>query len=198
MRPKCRLEPARRPPYRSPFVRAARIRLEAGHAGNRPPHPRAGDRRRRRRHYRAAAAAEAASERSGRRAAHRRPQRAGAGDGRVARQRPDAVAADGEPAARRGDAEPRRVDEDLDQAHHRAFATATRTASRDRQRAEEHHRARHPGQLAAGRARQQAVARRLRPGAVGGDRRRRAAERGLRIPVHAVEQDAAGLRDLHA
>ena len=55
-----------------------------------------------------------------------------------------------------------------------------------------------PGDLAAKRARQQAVARRLRPGPHGIDRPRRPAEGRLRIPVHAVQQYAAGLRDLHA
>ncbi len=42
--------------------------------------------------------------------------------------------------------------------------------------AEEHHRAGDAGLILAGHPRQQAVARRLRPGAAGGDRRRRAAE----------------------
>ena len=48
------------------------------------------------------------------------------------------------------------------------------------------------------RARQQAGARRLRPGPHGSDHPGRAAERRLRIPVHALERQAAGLRDLPA
>ena len=86
----------------------------------------------------------------------------------------------------------------IDQAHHRASAAAARAAGGDRQRAEEHHRSRLHGHLAAKGLRQQAAPRRLRPGPHGSDHRRRAAARRLRIPVHAVEQFAAGLLHLHA
>ena len=51
---------------------------------------------------------------------------------------------------------------------------------------------------AARRARQQAIARRVRPGADGSDRPGRHAERFLRIPVHALDGQAAGLRGVPA
>ncbi len=54
------------------------------------------------------------------------------------------------------------------------------------------------GDVAARGARQQAVARRLRPGPHGSHHRRTGCRRALRIPVHAVEQRAAGLLRLHA
>ena len=52
--------------------------------------------------------------------------------------------------------------------------------------------------LAAERAVEQAEPRRLRPGPHGGDHPGRPAEGQLRVPVHAVEPQPAGLRDLPA
>ena len=66
----------------------------------------------------------------------------------------------------------RHLDADRDQAHHREPAEAQRAAGGDRQRAEEHHRPRLAGHVAAKRADQQAVARRVRPGPHGSDHRR--------------------------
>ena len=78
------------------------------------------------------------------------------------------------------------------------LAQAERAAGGDRQRAEEHHRPRLPGDVAAERALQQADARRLRPGPDGNRSSRTACRRRLRIPVHAVERQAARLRGVPA
>ena len=78
------------------------------------------------------------------------------------------------------------------------LAEAQRAARGDRRRAEEHHRARLAGHLAAERALEQAEPRRLRPGPHGGDHPGRPAEGLLRVPVHALEPQPAGLRDLPA
>ena len=98
--------------------------------------------RRHRRHHRAAAAPRAAAADP---AAEQRWSNSTPGSrtmGEAGCSIADAVAAHGQRAARRGDAESRPVDEDLDQAHHRASAEAERAAGGDRQRAEEHHRSR--------------------------------------------------------
>ena len=75
---------------------------------------------------------------------------------------------------------------------------AQRAPRGDRRRAEEHHRPGLAGDVAARGARQQAGARRVRPGPHGGDRPGRAAEGLVRIPVHALQREAAGLRGVSA
>ena len=77
-----------------------------------------------------------------------------------------------------------------DQAeHNRESAEARRAPRGHRPRAEKHHRARRSGDDAARRARQQADARRVRPMAHGSHRPGRPAQRDLRLPAHARQQD---------
>ena len=81
-----------------------------------------------------------------------------------------------------------------DQAEHRRkSAKARRAACGDRPGAEEYHRPRQPGDVAAGRARQQTVARRVRPMADGSHRAGRSAERRLCVPAHARQPDPSRL-----
>ncbi len=104
----------------------------------------------------------------------------------------------GQRAAGFGDPSRRPVHGTLDPQHHGEPARAARAARHHRQRAQEPHRPHHAGDDPARRARQQAVARRLRPGADGGDRPGRLAEGRLRVPVHALDGKAAGLRGVPA
>ena len=82
---------------------------------------------------------------------------------------------------------------DTTQEHAREPRQARRAAGGHRQGAAEHHHAVGPGGRAAAHPRQQADARRLRPGAHGGDRPRRPADPRLPVPGDALEQHAAGL-----
>ena len=120
------------------------------------------------------------------------------GDARHAGGPPGRIGARRQRAARFGDASSQPVDDHHAAAHRRQPAEAQRTAGGDRQRAEEHHRPRLAGHVAAERAQQQAGARRVRAGPHGDHRPGRAAERMLRIPVHAAEQEPAGLRGVPA
>ena len=117
---------------------------------------------------------------------------------RLARQGPVAAGAYRQRASRFGLASARRFPGEDQAEHSRKSAKAQRTARRHRSRAEEHHRACHPGDVAAGRARQQAVARRLRAVADGSDRPGQPAEGRLRLPTHAVEPHAPRLLRVHA
>src|SRR5450631_2538125 len=78
--------------------------------------------------------------------------------------------------------------------HHGLTARAARAPRHHRQRPQKPHRPYFAGDHAARRARQQAVARRVRSGADGSDRPGRHAEGLIRIPVHALYRQAAGLR----
>ena len=118
----------------------------------------------------------------------------GAGAGRP----PGRDGARGQRAARFGHPSRRPVDGSDHAQHHGLVARAARAARHHRQRAQEPHRPDLASDDAARRARQQAVARRVRPGADGGDRPGRHAEGFLRIPVHALDGQAAGLRGVPA
>ena len=118
-----------------------------------------------------------------RRPARRRHQAAG--------QRPVAAAAHRQRAARFGLASPRRFARKDQAEHGRELAEARRAACGHRPRAEKHHRSRHPGDLAAGRAGQQTVAWRIWAVAHGSDHPGWPAEGLLRFSVHARQQDAS-------
>ena len=95
--------------------------------------------------------------------------------------------------------EPRRVAADHDQEHHRPSAAAARAARRHRQRAEEHHRAGHAGDARCKQySRQQAVARRLRPGPLEAIVADVLPKGAYEFQYTLTNKYAAGLRDLHA
>ena len=76
---------------------------------------------------------------------------------------------------------------------HESLRQAAGAAGRHRHRARQHPVARRAGRAAAGDPVQQADARRLRPGAHGGDRRRRPADGRLRVPGDAFQRQPARL-----
>ena len=121
-----------------------------------------------------------------------------AGDGRSARRTPVGHGAGDERSPRCRHPSRRPVDGAVDPQHHGLAAPPARAAGGDRQRAQEPHRSDDAGDDAARRARQQADARRIRPGAHGSDRAGRDAEGLVRVPVHAVEQQASRLRGVPA